>query len=61
MYDESYNQTGLSKIGQFLTTKKEKDPESTVLIELKKYQEFKNTYSFKRDYNGSIVLTDIRD
>ena len=26
-----------------------------------KYQEFKNTYSFKRDYNGSIVLTDIRD
>ena len=25
------------------------------------FEEFKNTYSFKRDYNGSIVLTDIRD
>ncbi|MDD7621926.1 MAG: hypothetical protein SOY33_01565, partial [Candidatus Onthovivens sp.] len=32
MYDESYNQTGLSKIGQFLTTKKEKDPENTIIL-----------------------------
>ena len=32
MYDESYNQTGLSKIGQFLTTKKENDPENTIIL-----------------------------
>lgn len=26
-----------------------------------KYQEFKNTYTFEREYDGSLVLTDIKD
>ena len=32
MYDESYHQTGLSKIGSFLSSQKEKDPENTIIL-----------------------------